>query len=52
MFVRSGLNPMNGLEACIHKLVNTSVFLKSFVVTIVMKFNPLTLVFTFQYKGI
>ena len=47
---KPGLNPMNSSQACIHKLVNTSVFFKSFVVTSVVKINPLIHVFTFQYK--
>ena len=41
---------MKGLQACIDKLVNTSIFLKSLVANSVFKYNLLALVFTFKYK--
>ena len=44
---RSGTNPMNGLPACIYKLVNTS-FFKSFVATSFVKFHQHTLALTFK----
>ena len=47
---RPGVNPMNGLQACISKLVNASAFVKSLVVTTVVQFNPLSLVITFEFK--
>ena len=40
--LRPGPNPMNGLQACIYKLVNTSVF-KSLKVTCIVRFNLLML---------
>ena len=47
---RPGVNPMNGLQAFIYKLVNASAFVKSLVVTAVVQFNPLSLVITFKVK--
>ena len=44
-----GFNPMNGLQACIYKLANTSAFLTSLVVNSVFKFNPPALVFTCKH---
>ena len=43
---------MNLPQACIYNLVNTSLFKKSLVVTSVVKFIPLTLVFTFKYQAL
>ena len=45
-------NAIKILQACIHKSVNTGLFLKSIIAPHVVKFNMLMPVFTFKYQDL